>query len=413
MRFYAYLFALSIASLSSSVRASSTCGDLKTTTQLYQCLLAGHPEYRAALLNYDIAKSTRDQVTQWPNPELSVKSVQGDNAGESMGGTEVALSIDLTDVLVKRAALSKAGRSQEKLLRIMAQEEEFRIQSQVVRDLIRYRQVDEELALVAEALDGFGKIESQFRSRRARGPEQEITLNLVELVQGDYQLKRNHLLVEKAELDTKFKGILGETFLASKSPLPPLRKVWPKIVESEISQETFQLRRAEAEKDRADAEKSIANWDSWLKVAAGPVFERTTEGPNQYTSTGFNLSVSVPLFSVNGGARDVASKNAIKAELVHGFAVKTAQLDRQLILQKYNAAVESLAKSAGGEPLAKRHQRIDSYFRQGLSSGATMIEAHRQILEYTESQHEHEITAIDALMYIYLLSGKQVSGVLL
>lgn len=408
-----FLFLL-VGVMTNTLMAASapSCGDLKTTLQFYQCLLAGHPDYQAALLNYDIAKATRDRITQWPNPELSVKSVQGDNAGESMGGTEIGLSIDLTDVLVKRAALSKAGRSEEKLLRIVAEEEEFRIQSQVVKDLVRYRQMAEELELVEEALGAFGKIEGQFRSRRARGPEQEITLNLVELVQGDYQLKRNHLLVEKSEFDTKFKGIFGEGFQINKTLLPALKKSWPKISESEISKETFELRRAFAERDRADAEKSIANWDSWLKVAAGPVFERTTEGPNQYTSTGFNLSVSLPLFSVNGGARDVASKNAVKAELAHGFAVKTAILQRQLILQKYNASVESLAKSSGGESLAKKHARIDAYFRQGLSSGATMIEAHRQILEFTESQHEHEITAMDSLMYIYLLSGKPVSGVL-
>lgn len=409
---YLFTFLITLLISFSLFAKNNSCTNIKQTRELYLCALENHPEYKAATMNQDIAKASGAQVSQWPNPELSIKSVSGKNAGENVGGTEVAVSIDVTELLIKRPALYSAGKSERKLLTVSAQEDEFKAKSQIIKDLYRYRQLLDELELVSEALETFKKIENQFRARKVRGPEQEITLNLVELAQGDYELRKNHLALEKADLESKYKGVFGEKFEFKKDFLPPLQKNWPEVQSAQVSKNTFDLRRAEAERERSEAEKSIALMDSFPKIAAGPVFERTTEGPTQYTSSGFNVTASIPIFSWNGGARGIAEKNKIKAQLMHDYAIKKADLDKELIFQKYKSAVESLKKATSAEALKKKHERIDSLFRQGLTSGNTVIEAHRQILEFTESQHEHEITALDSLMYIHVLSGKDAGEVI-
>ena len=60
----------------------------------------------------------------------------------------------------------------------------------------------------------------------------------------------------------------------------------------------------------------------------------------------------------------------------------------------------------------KKHLRVDSYFRQGLASGGLVIEAHRQMFEFMQSQHEHENAAIEAYINLMTLVGGEVEGIL-
>lgn len=412
LRFKLKLLAVLSLVFVSPIILASDCNLVTTTKALYECILESHPEYKSSELTRQSAEASRAKTTQLPNPELAVKSVAGQNAGEKVGGTELSLSISITDLLVKRYALSKSGRAEEKAINIEADEQAFKAKSTIVRDLYRFRQLLNELELVDEAILTFGKIEQQFRSRKSRGPEQDITLNLVELAQGDYQLRKNHLVIEKAEIEAKFKGIFGSQYQIKKELLPKLKQSWSEISLAQVSKNTLELRKLEAEKDKLESEKSLANAESWPKISAGPVIERTSDGPNQFNSYGFNLTVDIPIFSLNGGSRELASKNLLKAQLQYEYALKKADLERELLVQKYNSAVESLKKSTTAESLKKKHAQIDGYFRQGLTSGSTVIEAHRQIAEFTESQHEHEMVALESLMYLNLLSGKDPSEVL-
>jgi outer membrane protein, heavy metal efflux system len=391
---------------------ASDCSLIRNSWQLYECALESYPDYRAALLTKEAGSSVREKANQLPNPELSIKSVSGKNSGELVGGTEIGISMSLTELLVKRSALMKSGRAEEKLMVIEGQEQEFKAKTTIILALYRYRQLLVEVEFIEEAISAFSKIEKQFRSRRALGPEQEITLNLVELAQGDYQLKKNHLAVEKNEIETKFKGLFGLKFELKNEVLPLPKQNWPDISLAAISQNTLELRKLEAERDKLESEKSIANAESWPKIAAGPVVERSTEGSNQYTSYGFNLTVDIPILSWNGGARDLAGKNLFKAQIQYDYALKKAELEKQLLVLKYKSAVDSLKKSTNGDGIKRKHVQVDSFFKQGMTSSSIVIEAHRQLTEFTESQHEHERVALESLMYLNLLSGKDPSEVL-
>jgi outer membrane protein TolC len=392
--------------------ANVDCNKASTTKSFYDCVLQIDPSYQSSVLTKRSAKASRDAITKWPNPKLEAKSISGENAGENVGGTEIGISLSVSDLLIKRPALARSGKAEEKAVMVDGEESEFKAKTQIIRDLYRYRQVSDELGLVDEALATFKKIEKQFKSRSARGPEQEITLNLVELAQGDYQLRKNHLTVELSEIKVKYKGVFGPNFLFKNEWLPKLKQNWPTINDSIISKNTFELRRLEADKEKHEAQKNIASVEAWPNIEAGPVFERATEGPTQYNSVGFAVSVDLPIFNWNGGARAVSRANYERAKLNYEYGLRRVESDHELLIQKYTTAVESLKLSASNESLNKKHNKIDQFFRQGLTSGSTVIEAHRQINEFIESQHEHELVALDSLMYIYQLSGLDPSEVL-
>lgn len=391
---------------------NSTCDRIKSSQDLYECLTKNHPDITSASLHLEVAKSLNDKITQLPNPELSVRSIQGNNAGENVGSTEVGLSFNLSDTLLKRYALKKWGRAEEKISSITVKELEFQAQSQSLKNLYRFRQLLDELETVTEALETFKKIEHQYQYRKVKSPEQSVILNLVELAQGDYELQKNHLITEKTEIDTFLKGILGETFEMKKEWLPSLKRQWPAISLSEISKPTFEFQKISAEKEKSEAEKKLANVESWPNISAGPIMERSTSGTNQFISYGVNVTIDLPVFSLNQAGRTLADKNFLKSQRTYEVSLKKLEFDKKLIHQRYLLAIESLKKSINNKNLKKKHDQIDALFRQGLTSGTSVIEAHRQIVEFQKSQHEHEMEALDALLHLNMLSNKDVVEVL-
>lgn len=401
-----------VVSFSLAQAEITNCSAAKSTQVFYACVIEHHPKMQSALLSIEAAQAVSGKITQMPNPELSLSSVQGKNGGENEGSTSLEVSVNLNESILKRSSLGKLGKAEEKILTVEAQEAIFQVQSQVIKNFYRYRQLLDELDLVIEAIDTFKKIENQFKARRARGPEQSVTLNLVELAQGDYALRKYHLNAEKTVIETEFKGIFGSDFNFKKEWLPPLKVNWPQIKDSDFSKSNFELMKLEAEKDKSEAEKSIAAVDSWPQVSVGPSIERNTSGINQYTAYGFNLTVNLPIFSVNGAGRNFAAKNALKIQKLYEYSTKKAHFENQLLLQKYSSATEALKKTISIDTLKKKHNEIDHLFRQGLAPGSAVIEAHRQISEFRQSQHEHEMEALDALMSLSFLSGKDLSEVL-
>jgi len=409
-RFCVFTIVVSISIL--STEAYADCTAAKGAIQFYECAIQSHPQFKAATVSEGLAEAYEDRARQLPNPEVSISSVKGTNLGETRGTTEISASLNLTELLIKRSANIQVGNADKRLAKVESEEMMFSVKQQVIRDLYRYRQVVEELELINEVLSTFRKIESQIAGRKARGPEQEVSLSLVQLAQSDYELQKNHLSVELDEISSKFKGYLGPEFVLKKELLPSPRREWPQINNSSDLKETFELRRVQAKKDRLAAERSQVVADSWPRVSAGPTFERIVEGTNTFNTTGFNVTVDLPIFSWNGGGREIANRSLEVAKLEHQYSANQEMLRKKRLLQVYNISVDSLKRSASRESLNRKHTQIDKLFRSGFTSGATIIEAHRQITEYTESQHEHELNALNTLMQIKLLLGQDISEVM-
>lgn len=390
----------------------TVCQDSKSPLELFQCTVKNHPTQTLREQTDTTADALISQSKQFENPSLGVRTVTGSVAGETTGATEVSMSVPISSYIIGRTSRIEQAEADAKMMKNDFEEEIFKIKAEVIKDFYRLRQVGDELAMVDEALGMFSSVERQLRSRPARGPEQEITLNLVTLVQGDYELKKNRLITEKAEISSRLKVIWGEGFQPTVKILPPFRTNWPEV-KGELKMDThFELKRTAAELEKATADKNVAIAESWPKVAIGPTVERETAGGTVAYSYGLNVGVDIPIFSINSGGRQVAEARRIRSQMVHDLTIRKVQAENEIIANKYKAAVDSLKRSSTKESLVKNHARIDSLFRQGMAAGTVIVEAHRQIMEFTLSQHEHELTAVDSLVNLYQLQGRDIAEVI-
>lgn len=403
-----YIF---ISLLMSVVHASElNCNDIKTFKTFYYCSLERHPKFEIAKLKSKEGDAIVEKATQWQNPEFGLKSTAGNNAGETVGATELEVSFSVSQ-LWQRTEQKQIADADKKIANIDAKEVLLSVQKELIKNLYRLRQIESELDLVAETINTFDTIKKQYRSRAVRGPEQEITLNLVDLASSDYELKKNHLSMEKSELISKIKAMWGQEFEIKKDYLPPMREKWMEIIPNQNMGASFELQRINAEKERALAEQSLTTKESWPSLSFGPTLARNTEGPSQYYTYGIDLRMSLPLVSLNGGSRLLSASKAQQASLTADYANKRTQSEKEILIQKYRSSVESLRKTSNQDEIKRKHQKIDGLFRQGLASGGLIIEAHRQITEYTESQHEHENAAIEAFLEIKTLNGEGIEDI--
>lgn len=391
--------------------AADPCVKSASYQTFYQCTLQKHPKMAIAQEKVREAEAVYERAAQWKNPDLALKSVGGSQAGESVGNTEVTLLIPVSQLWTRGAQKSVAS-AEKRVVEVEAKQTLIEFKEELIRDLYRLRQIEDDLELVNETLDAFSTIQKQLGARRARGPDQEITLNLVQLASSDYQLRRNHVQVERAEIVAKLKALWGNDLEIKRAQLPPLKEKWPDVKAASAVGQNLAVQKAVAETDRASAEYSLTKLESLPTLSIGPVMERSTTGPSRTWSYGFALEASLPIFSWNGGARDVARSKTTQAELESAYAIRRFDSERDILLLKYKTAVDSLSKSSSRDEVKKKHHRVDSFFRQGLASGGLVIEAHRQIVEYQQSQHEHENSAIEAYIDLMTLTGGEIEGIL-
>lgn len=387
------------------------CAQVHSFKDFYKCSIEKHPKFRISQLKAEEGAAAVEKASQWENPELSIKSLGGDKAGEKMGETELEATVSVSQLWL-RSSRQDIAEAEKKLTQVESQEMRLELQKQMIRDLYRMRQLMGELELVSETLETFSSIRKQYQSKFVRGPEQEITLSLVELASSDYELKKNHLMLEKAEIDSRLKAMWGDSFEVKNEFLPSVKTKWPELNLAKSMNHSFETQKFKLENEKAIAEKQLAQKESWPTFAVGGVINRTTEGPTQYMNYGVLAKLSLPLFSLNGGARRLAETKAVQTQLLSDWALKKSDNDKEILLQKYRSSVESLQKISNSEQVQKRHKKIDLLFKQGLASGGLIIELHRQIIEYTESQNEHENSAIESFLEVKTINGENFEEIL-
>lgn len=397
--------------LANSFAAEPNCSILKSHREFYQCTLMKHPDLEISKLKIAEGEALLKKASQWQNPELEYQDLRGKSSNESVSSSEVVLSFPVSQLWVN-GARQDVGKAEKKIAEIESAETLLNVKKALIRDIYRIRQLQQEIHVFEESIQAFETIRKQFQGRPARGPEQEITLGLVEIAASDYELKKNQLISERAEILSKFKALWGPSFEFNNNILPKPKDKWPEVNADSSASQSFAVRKVVLEAERAQAEASLTEKESLPDVRIGPAFEQANDGVEKVTSYGVNLSMSLPIFSLNSGARQLASTRSRQASLISDFTQKKAQLERNILLQKYRSAVASLKQSDNLEEVHKKHEKVEKLFRQGLISGALVIEAHRQITEFTESQHQQELLAIETYLELKAISGGDIEEIL-
>jgi outer membrane protein TolC len=176
--------------ISAEVQAETkTCEQPNSFQAIVNCAMENHPEIQRQESMQNIGLSLEKQAAQRLNPEIDDQSVFGNNQNQSVSSHQINLAhtFELGGKRPARMGAAKAEASNIVSQALHIKEEVF---MRTVKTLYRIRQVHTEMKILNEALETFGKIQKQFKSRPRLGPEQEVSLSVFQLAQGDYQLRR-------------------------------------------------------------------------------------------------------------------------------------------------------------------------------------------------------------------------------
>ena len=115
---------------------------------------------------------------------------------------------------------------------------------------------------------------------------------------------------------------------------------------------------------------------------------------------------------MNQGNKQLAASNYQKSRIERILMEKEVQNERSRLEKLYLDSLDTMSKSPKDLEVSRKHTHMESLFARGLISSALMIEAHRQLFEFTSSQNEIEFKALEALYRIYELDGASLEELL-
>lgn len=384
--------------------AEQKCTAPATYRDLVTCAESLSPEVQSAQLEVDRAKALIDAAGQWRNPELSAETFQGKVGGQNQGETDISLGvpIELGGKISARKNVARGGLSfaEAKLYEARA-----KVRSQILLKLHRLRQVVHEQEIADEAIRTFTKLIGQYAKRPGLSPEQQISYSVYQLSKSEYELKKSSTVEEIVGLDSFFRLNLGLGTDQVRSLLPSSPKTWPKIGPSENPRPSPKLQLLQAELDTAKAELSLAQSEAWPTVIVGPSMKMQTEAGQSNNLMGVNVSLPLPLFNVNGGARAAAAAGVKLNETRREIGLREQTLRREELRKVYDQSVQSMAGSLSHDEIEKRHRDAERLFTKGVVPSALVIEAHRTSFELEKTRHERELRALETLLDLYAIDG--------
>ncbi len=378
----------------------------KSAMDVLRCAQENHPGVKRAKFSSDANQTLTEVAGQLPNPELEVQSSFGSVLGDNQMETQVSLKQPL-GLGGKRRARVRSAESEQKQTEADFKRIQAEVVLETVKHLHRLRQLDNEKAILDEAISAYAKLVSQYRGRPRLTPEQEVSLSVFEMALTDNRLQRAALLEEEREIGHFFHVATGHGIAELRPVLPSPPKRWPDV-ETRLTSlpPSPGLYRLMADQEFALSQQAIVRADSWPNFQVGPMVTFQADGAIRSQLYGVHLVMDLPLFSLNGGSRAHAARGVAKAEKLIALLNTEETHERAEQVRIYQNATQVLKEAGSTADVERKHTRIENLSVRGLISSSLVIEAHRGRSELEKSRHERELRAIEALWTIYKLDGR-------
>lgn len=405
MNIYKCVLMLVSMALPITAAANADCTSMTSSRDILLCAEARSPEVKAAELDLDRAKLQVGAAGQWKNPDLSAETFQGTVNNEKRSETDISLGIPI-ELGGKISARTQIAESGVALAEARLFEAKARVRSQVLLNLHRLRQVLHEQQVADEAINIYTKLLGQYARRPGLSPEQQISAQVFRLSKNDYDLKKSAAGDEIAGLDSFFKLQLGKSAEEIRRSLPASPKPWPKVSASaDTNKASPQMRLLDAELNSAKGELSLAQSEAWPTLTVGPSVKMQSEAGQSNSLYGFNLSLPIPVFNTNGGARAAANAGVKVSEARKQLGMNELTIKRDEIRKIYEQAVKSLDEGLSHDDIEKRHAESEKLFIKGVVPSALVIESHRTWFDLEKTRNEREMKALESLLQLYILDG--------
>jgi len=380
------------------------CGQLKTYREALDCALIRHPELGASKYAIDEASKGIDFASQRPNPELASQGI----FGGSQSGNYVSAEMNFAHTFELggkrkariRSAEANVAAAQGDLTRIS---EEVYLRTALA--LRRVRQIRDEWDAIEDALQTFSRIGKQYRERPRLTPEQRASLRIFEIAAQDYKLRQVALESERELRLGEIEFALGQRLNVDSPALPGRRNVWPPLPNLVSPAGNARSIIAEGGLNRAEAGLEQAKAEAWPDVKVGPTLYEQHQSGQSFSALGLNFSLPLPIYHRNEAGKAMAAIAVDRAEQLKFVAERENELERKYLRHRYESAVASLKQTGNTKDLLKKHEETESLFSQGFLSGTVVVEIHRQISDFLKTQNEQELSAEEALIRYFALSG--------
>ena len=390
-----------------SAANAGTCEDLNTAQNVVNCALERHPTLRIASLDSEQAKNNISFASLRPNPEVNNQTTFGGDRSDSFY-TELNFAHTFELGGKRNSRIEKAEANYKLSIVAEAQTREDVFLS-VIQHLYRIRQIRDELETIDDALRTFSQMGARYRSRPSLNPDQISTLRIFEIAEQDYRLRKIPLESEQDFRSRELGIALGTEFTPNDRNLPPRKTVWPKLeaVPNGIREST-RLKQAHALAEIANADLLLAKGFSWPDLKIGPTVTTQRMGQVRSSSFGFNFTLPLPIYHLNGAGKTLAETSIQRAKFAQDFIERESGDQIEYYKSRYENAVKVLSSSLSFTEIARKHSEVESFFGKGFVSGTVVIEVHRQVSDFVKTFNEQELAAVESRARFYTLQGKIV-----
>ncbi len=384
-------------------KAQATC-NLSTPNDILELIKMNHPDILINASKLDVYKASIDVAKQRVNPKLELQGTTGDTAeGKS---DKASISIEhVFELGGKRDSRVEVATRIFEASNAIAKNGNERTLIDVVMKLYRLRQVYELIPLHEEVYSSLQTILKAKNGRRNLSPEEQVEKETLELVINDQSLEISELVSEKDNLIRHLSFYTGKNCDVSLKNLPSDVNLDETFSNIDNSNNYSKLHAAkigvELAKSKLEFERSLGHSD----LSIGPIYEYESIDSQKNHAIGVSLTMDLPIFSTNSGGQEKAAKAIVVANRNLKSIKFESRLDLKSWVKKYEKFKKSLKSVTNKKTLDRKHHRIDSLFKRGIISTALVIEAHRQLMEFSKKRFVFELGAVEAMWNIYMLNG--------
>ncbi len=380
--------------------SSSQCA-VKSYVDIVKCI--EEKSYKNKVYDYKLksARSIKSASEQWINPELGLEKIAKDSE-KSETSASLLFTLRLGG---KKGALMDEAESlfQKESIQIGMDKKNSRLDS--ILNLYRLSHLKREIEIEDETIKTFSKVINQFK-RPKLSPEQEVSLSIFKMAIADHEIKIIDLKSDEELLYAKIASLSGLPKAEIEKYLPAQKRDWPEYKLSQDVENLQTIKLAEADLKLAKSQLEKAKSDAWPDLRIGPSFKQTQVGDEKENFVGAALVMPLPIFNLNGNLKQAETHRLEAAQLEYENSKIQALNLKNSMTAKYNALVAVLKKSLSNKSVDDNHLKTEKQFFSGLVSGALVIEAHRQFVDFEERRNSAELQAIETLGKLYILEQK-------
>ena len=147
--------------------------------------------------------------------------------------------------------------------------------------------------------------------------------------------------------------------------------------------------------------------ETWGDLQIGPIYQYRYEEGNGFPVVGVGFTLPLPIYNQNSGGKEKTLHQLKSMEYLKNYESKKTQTEWPNLINNFKQTVKNIKDQFSKEDMEKKHHELESLFYRGLVSSSLIVEAHRQMLDLTFSQHEQQLKVLQLLFRAYALNGEQ------